>query len=244
MNFMVRLIQWFTDPANWTGPNGIPVRVAQHVELSVIGICLAIAIALPVGLLIGHTRKREFLASSIANAGRAIPSFAVLVIVFIFMVQYAPALSFGIGPTVVALTLLAIPPILTNAYVGIQTVDADAVDAARGMGLSGRGVLFGLELPLAAPLVVAGIRTGAVQVVATATLAALIGGGGLGRYIVDGLAQGNYPMMVAGAILVAALALITEASLGWVGRRVEPHTSSVGAPPRGPGRRSIRSAGG
>lgn len=228
MNFLARLVQWFADPANWTGPNGIPVRVTQHVELSAIGIAMAVAIALPAGLLIGHTRKREFLASSIANAGRAIPSFAVLVIVFTFMVQYAPGLSFGIGPTVVALTLLAIPPILTNAYVGIENVDADAVDAARGMGLSGRGVLFSLELPLAAPLVVAGVRTGAVQVVATATLAALIGGGGLGRYIVDGLAQGDYPMMVAGAILVAALALLTEASLGWLGRRVEPRTSSAG----------------
>src|SRR5262249_48408116 len=131
-------------------------------------------------------RRLEFLAVSIANLGRAVPSFAILVLAYLVFLELAPSQAFGFGPTVVALFLLAIPPIVTNSYVGVQDVDADTVEAARGVGMSERDVLLRLELPLAAPLIMAGVRTAAVTVVATATLAALIGGGGLGRFIIDG----------------------------------------------------------
>ena len=166
---------------------------------------------------------------SIAYVGRAIPSFAVLVIVFILMVNSIPSIAFGTGPTVVALVLLAIPSMLVNTYVGIQEVDADTVEAARGMGMREREVLFRLEVPLAAPLIMAGVRVAALQVVATATLAALIGGGGLGRFIVDGFAQQDNPMLIGGALLVAALALLTEGALFLVERAVRPRTSSQSA---------------
>jgi len=143
------------------------------------------------------------------------------------VLKVASGLAFGFTPTVVALVLLAIPPILTNAYVGIQSVDPDMVEAARGMGMTEREVLTKLELPLAAPLIMAGVRTAAVTVVATATLAALIGGGGLGRFIIDGFSQGDTPMLVAGAILVAILAIITEVGFGFVERGVTPKTRSA-----------------
>lgn len=220
------VVQWFTDPANWTGPTGIPVRVLQHLWMSLLAMLIASALAIPVGLWVGHRRRFESLAVSVAYVGRAIPSFAVLVIVFILMVNLIPSIAFGTGPTVVALVLLAIPSMLVNTYVGIQGVDADTVEAARGMGMREREVLFGLEVPLAAPLIMAGVRVAALQVVATATLAALIGGGGLGRFVVDGFAQQDNPMLIGGAMLVAALALLTEGALYLVERAVTPRTAS------------------
>jgi osmoprotectant transport system permease protein len=222
------LVRWFSDPAHWRGTNGVPARTLQHVELSLVAVALAAAVALPVGLFIGHTRRGRFLAVTVANLGRAIPSFAILSIVFQLMLSFAPSLAFGFGPTVVALWLLSIPPILTNSYVGVQEVDADTAEAARGMGLSGIQVLLRLELPLAAPLILAGLRTAAVQVVATATLAALIGGGGLGRFIIDGFQLGDVTQVVAGAVLVAALAIVTELAMGALERAVSPRLSSTG----------------
>jgi osmoprotectant transport system permease protein len=216
------VLEWFTDPASWSGPNGIPVRVLQHLWMSLLAMLIAAALAVPVGLWVGHRRRFETLAVGVAYVGRAIPSFAVLVVVFILMVNLTPSIAFGTGPTVVALVLLAIPSMLVNTYVGIQEVDADIVEAARGMGLRERDVLFGIEVPLAAPLIMAGVRVAALQVVATATLAALIGGGGLGRFIVDGFAQQNNPMLIGGALLVAALALLTEGALFLVERAVTP----------------------
>ncbi len=225
----MQVLAWLTDPANWSGPNGIPVRLLQHVEMSVVALVIATAIALPVGLIVGHTRRGGFLAISMANIGRAIPSFALLVLVFVFVSRVAPTLAFGFVPTVVALTFLAIPPILTNTSVGIENVDPDSVDAARGMGLSGRQILTRLEIPLATPLIVTGLRTAAVQVVATATLAALIAGGGLGRFIVDGIALGTLgvPQLVGGAVLVAALAIATEMGFSALGRALRPRTASA-----------------
>jgi osmoprotectant transport system permease protein len=220
------VLGWLTDPANWSGTSGIPARVAQHLWMSFLALAIAGALAIPVGLWVGHRKRFASLAVSVAYAGRAIPSFAVLVLVFILMVNVLPSLAFGTGPTVVALTLLAIPSMLVNTYVGIQGVDADTVEAARGMGMRERDVLFRLEMPLAAPLIMAGVRVAALQVVATATLAALIGGGGLGRYIVDGFAQQNTPMLVGGAVLVSSLALLTEGVLYLVERAVTPRTAS------------------
>jgi osmoprotectant transport system permease protein len=220
------LIDWLRDPAHWSGPEGIPTRVLQHVEVSMASVAIAVAIALPVGLLIGHTRRGEFLAVSVANLGRAIPSFAILSIAFQLILNIWPRLGFGFLPTVVALVLLGIPPILTNTYVGVQNVDLDTIEAARGMGMREREVLMSLEVPLAAPLILAGVRTAAVQTVATATLAALIAGGGLGRYIIDGFAQGDLPMVLAGAVLVAGLAIVTELVFALVERVLSPRLSS------------------
>ena len=220
--------QWFTDGANWSGTGGIPSRVWEHVQVSLVSVALALAIALPAGLVIGHTRRGEFLAVTVANLGRAIPSFAIIALIFPLFLTWFGKAGFGFLPTLVAMVLLGIPPILTNTYVGVQNVDPDTVEAARGMGLSGREVLMQLELPLAIPLVVAGVRTAAVQVIATATLAALIGGGGLGRYIIDGFAQQDTPMIMAGAILVALLAIVAELGFGALERALSPRTSSAG----------------
>jgi osmoprotectant transport system permease protein len=229
MHTIVEVARWLTDPVHWSGTNGVPTRVLQHLWLSFLSMTAGALIALPVGLWVGHRRRFERLAVSVAYVGRSIPSFAVLVVTFILMLNFAPSIAFGSGPTVVALVLLAIPNMLLNTTVGIQGVDPDTVEAARGMGMREREVLFRLEVPLAAPLILAGVRVAALQVVATATLAALIGGGGLGRYIVDGFAQGDTPMTVAGAVLVALLAVLTLAAFGFLERAARPRLSSTPA---------------
>jgi osmoprotectant transport system permease protein len=228
MHIFDEVVRWFSDPTHWSGPKGVPTRLFEHVQLSVTSLGLALLIAVPVGLFIGHVRKGEFIAVSIANLGRAIPSFAILSIVFQLMLSYFKEKAFGFWPTVISLILLGVPPILTNTYVGVEGVDQDSVESARGMGMTGGQVLTRLELPLALPLMIAGIRTAAVQIVATATLAALIAGGGLGRYIIDGFAQGDQPQIVAGALLVALLAIVTEASFALLERLLTPKTSSQG----------------
>jgi len=209
------LVQWFTDPSHWSGDDGIPTRLLEHVEISAEAVLIGALIALPVGILLGHYGRFGFLAMNVSNVGRAVPSFAILVIAFQI---------FGLGqlPIILALVALAIPPMVTNSYVAMREVDPDVKDAARGMGYRDLARLARIELPLAVPLVMAGIRTSAVQVVATATLAALIAGGGLGRYVIDGLDQQIYPKMVAGAILVAVLALATELALAGAERILVP----------------------
>ena len=174
MHQFVRGIEWIFTSSNWNTVNfqpGIRAQIAYHIEISALSMFVAAAIAIPIGLLVGHKRRGQFLAASVANAGRAIPSFGLVVLAFILFGNLVPSLQFSLAPSTVALVLLAIPPILTNTYVGIQGVDADAVEAARGMGMAELQVLTRLELPLAAPLVMAGLRTAAVTVVATATLA-------------------------------------------------------------------------
>ncbi len=209
------VINWFADPAHWTGDDGIPTRLVEHIEISAESVLIGALIALPLGILLGHYGRFGFLAMNLSNVGRAVPSFAILVIAFQI---------FGLGslPIIVALVALAIPPMVTNSYVAMREVDPDIKDAARGMGYRELARLLQVELPLAVPLVMAGIRTSAVQVVATATLAALIAGGGFGRYIIDGLDQQDYPKLVAGAILVAALALATELVLAGAERLLVP----------------------
>jgi osmoprotectant transport system permease protein len=228
MGTFLDALRWIVSPAHLRGSHGILVRVVQHLQISLTAMLLASAIAIPVGLYVGHTRRFQFLSVSIANMGRAVPSFAILVMAFVVFLKVAPALAFGFTPTVVALTILAIPPVLTNTYVGIQQVDADTIEAARGMGMTEREVLLRLEVPLAVPLIMAGLRTAAVTVVATATLAALIGGGGLGRFIIDGFAQQDDPMLVAGALLVAVLSILTEVTFGLLERLLSPRIRSSG----------------
>jgi osmoprotectant transport system permease protein len=209
------VVRWFADPARWSGSDGIPVRLGEHLHLSFESVAIGALIALPVGITLGHFGRFGNLAINISNVGRALPSFGILVLAF---------QVFGLGdlPIVVALTALAVPPMLTNAYVALREVDADVRDAARGMGYRELAQLVRVEMPLAVPLIMAGVRTSAVQVVATATLAALIAGGGFGRYIVDGLAQQDYTKLVAGAILVAGLALATELALWSLERLLVP----------------------
>jgi len=215
MSVLSNVARWFADPTHWSGPDGIPQRLAEHVQISAESVAIGALIALPIGIALGHYGRFGNLAINISNVGRALPSFGVLVIAF---------QVFGLGslPILAALVALAIPPMITNSYVGLREVDADVKEAARGMGYRELARLVRVELPLAVPLVMAGIRTSAVQVVATAILAALIAGGGFGRYVIDGFAQQDYTKLFAGAVLVGVLAMATELSLSAVERLLVP----------------------
>jgi osmoprotectant transport system permease protein len=214
------LVHWLTDPANWQGPHGIPVRLLEHIELSAISLIVALLIALPIALYLGHTGRWGFIAINVANVGRALPSLALLA--FGLVIAISLGLGLGFWPTVFMLVPLAIPPIVTNAYVAVREVDRDVVEAARGMGLSESQILRSIEVPLGLPVILSGIRTAAVNVVATATLGALVAGGALGRFIVDGLALQEYDQLMAGAVLVALLAVATEVSFAALERATVP----------------------
>jgi osmoprotectant transport system permease protein len=220
------VVDWFADPARWTGTDGIPNRLLEHIELSGVVVIVALAIALPLGLFIGHTGRGAIVVIGAANLGRAVPSYALLLVFF-------PIFGLGFGTAFPALVLLAIPPILTNAYVGLRDVDRDTVESARGMGMTELQLLRSVEVPIALPVIVAGARTAAVQVVATATLAALVAGGGLGRYIVDGFALQDDGRLIGGAILVAGLALVTERLFTLIERRLISPGLRGTAPPGG-----------
>jgi osmoprotectant transport system permease protein len=222
MNVVNEVIAWLTDPAQWSGPDGIPVRTLQHLWYSVLATAIAAAVALPIGVYIGHTGRGATFAVNLTNLGRAIPSLGIIILMF-------TVFGFGVAPVLITLFALAIPPIVTNSYIGVRSVDPDVRQAAEGMGMRGRQVLWQVELPMAMPLIMAGIRTSAVQVVATATLAAFVGLGGLGRYLIDGLAQRDLAEVVGGAILVAVLSLLTELALG----RVQTMVVSKGLAERG-----------
>lgn len=208
---------WLADSAHWAGDDGIRHRLAQHLVLTVVCLVISCAVALPIALVLGHLGKGGALAVNISNVGRAVPTFAVLVLLLL-----TPVGAWGEGPTVVALVLFAVPPLLTNAYVGMREVDRSVVRAARGMGMTGRQTLFHVELPLSLPMVLNGVRIAAVQLVATATIAALAGGGGLGRIITAGFNLASTPQVVAGAVLVAAFALVVEGIFEAV-ERLAPH---------------------
>ncbi|MER5970665.1 ABC transporter permease subunit [Streptomyces sp. NPDC002055] len=208
MGAMAEAWSWLTTAAHWAGENGAGHRLSEHLFLTAVCLGLACAVALPLGLWLGHIGRGGALAVNLSNAGRAVPTFAVLV-----LLTLTPLGRYGDVPTIIALVLFAVPPLLTNAYVGMREADRDVVEAARGMGMSGVQLLVRVELPLAFALIMTGVRSAAVQVVATATLAALPGGGGLGRIITAGFNTYDTPQVVAGAILVAALALLVEALL-------------------------------
>jgi osmoprotectant transport system permease protein len=211
------LVAWFTAPAQWSATAGIPTRLLQHLGYTALSVLVGALIAVPVGLYIGHTNRGRFLVVGLANGLRALPELGVLVL-FVLL------LGLGLTPVVLALMLLAIPPLLAGTYAGISGVDPAAVDAARGIGMTERQILFEVELPNALPLMVAGLRTATLQVVATATIAAFVSLGGLGRYIVDGQAQRDFTQMAGGAILVALLAIVLEVALQGVQRAVTPGT--------------------
>lgn len=208
-------IAWLLDPAHWSGSNGIPTRLLEHVVLSGGAILVAALIAVPVGLYTGHTGRWGTTVQNVASIGRAVPSYALLLVFFTLTG------ALGAPTTLPTLVLLAIPPLLAGVHVAIREVDRDVIEAGRGMGMRELQVLSLVELPAGMPLILVGARTAAVQVVATATLGALVAGGGLGRYIVDGFAlrgaEGT-ARLVAGAILVAALAIATERAFSFAER--------------------------
>jgi osmoprotectant transport system permease protein len=203
-----------------------PEKLREHIVLSIVALLVAIVIALPVALLIRNTRLGAAIAINIGNVGRAVPSLAILALAL-------PLLGIGFRTALVALAALAIPPILINASTGLREVDKGIIDAARGMGLSGRQILGGIQLPIAAPVIFAGIRTSAVQTVASATLATFVGAGGLGDLIVEGLQRRGPEILLAGAIAVAVLAIITEVGFGLLERAFTPKGLKIAQKRRG-----------
>ncbi|WP_031486913.1 ABC transporter permease [Streptomyces bicolor] len=211
MNVLNFISAFFNDSAHWQGYDGIPTRVAEHVQYTLMALAIAAAVGLPVGLLTGHTGRGGNTLALIATSARALPSFGLMVLMFIL-------LGLGMAPVMIPLVVLAVPPILVTTYEAMRSVDPAPVDAARGMGMGEAGVLFRVELPMALPLIFSGLRSAAIQIVSTATIAAYVSFGGLGRYIIDGLYQRDYEKVVGGATLVAAMALTTLAVFWAVGR--------------------------
>jgi osmoprotectant transport system permease protein len=210
---------WLTDPANWSGDDGIPHRTLQHLVISGEALVLAMIVALPAALVLGHFRRGGNVLIGVGNVGRAIPTYAAIV-------TFALTDQIGVGSlaVVLGLAVFALPPLLVNTYVAVTQVDKDAIDAAKGMGMTGRQVLGKVEIPLAFPLIFAGISITTVQVVATATFGALVGAGTLGLYITQGQAVQDYSEMYAGVILVAVLCVILDRLLALVQRFIARRT--------------------
>jgi osmoprotectant transport system permease protein len=206
---------WLKSPQQWHGQDAIPARIVQHLGYSGLSLLVAALIALPIGLLIGHSGRGSFAVINIANVARAIPTLGLLVLVVVLV-------GLGVLAWLIPLVALAIPPILVNTYEGVAGVDADLKDAARGMGMTERQLLWRVELPVALPLMLLGLRTSALFVVATATIAAYIGVGGLGRYIIDGLASNNYGEVAGGAAVIVVLALLVQLLFTGLRRLVVP----------------------
>ena len=231
---MNEVIAWFTSPATWQGQTGIPWRLAEHLGMSLISIVAATLIAMPIGLWIGHTGRGANVAINLANIGRAVPSYAVIVIILPFSLQFSRDLGLNVIPTFLAMVVLAVPPILVNTYAGLREVDRDLVEAARGMGHREHQVLASVELPLAAPVIVGGFRTAVLNVIATATIGAVLGFGGLGRFILDGRAKGvaGTGELIGGAITVAVVAVGIDLLLAMLqrllARRADPLRSRGG----------------
>jgi len=216
VNGFADALVYLNDPFNWTRPGGILDLLAEHLAVSAVAVLAGALLAVPVGIALGTSGRGSGAVVVLSNVSRAVPTLALLTV---FAVT---PIGFGNTATAIALAVFAVPPILTNTFVGFREVDPDVREAAQAMGMSRGQVIGRVELPLALPLVMTGIRTAAVQVVATATLAALVGGGGLGRIINLGFGQQDYGQIIAGAILVAALALLTELSLVLLSWAVTP----------------------
>jgi osmoprotectant transport system permease protein len=211
------VIAWLTSPTSWEGADGIPNRVGEHLLYTAITLLVALVIAVPVGAWVGHTGRARWLVTG-ANAMRAVPTLGLLFAVSMMVGPLIQSELAFIIPSILVLVLLAIPPLLSGTYAGIEAVDPAARDAARGMGMTGREVLRMVELPIALPLFLSGLRSATLQVVATATIAASVSLGGLGRYLIDGLASREYAQMVGGSVLVAVLALLADGLLALVER--------------------------
>ncbi|SEF80827.1 osmoprotectant transport system permease protein [Thermomonospora echinospora] len=218
MNAILGALEWFTRAQQWSGPDGIPARLLEHVWYSLLGFAITVLIALPAGLVLGHVRRGRlagltgFLVTSSANAARALPTLGLLILAVILT-------SAGdLVPILIPLVVLAVPAVLVNTYAGVRQVEPGLRDAAEGMGMRGPQVLLRVELPVAMPLILLGMRTAMIQIISTATIAAYVGLGGLGRYIVDGYARQDYDSMAGGAILVIVLAVATQFVFAGVSR--------------------------
>ncbi|MBF4480409.1 osmoprotectant transport system permease protein [Rhodococcus rhodochrous J3] len=205
------LAEYFGDAANWSGASGIPTRLAQHFGYTLLAFVISVLLALPIGLWTGHTGRGGVLVSLTANAARALPTYGLLVLLVVLY-------GIGLVPVMVPLVALAIPPILLNSYEGIRGVDPALTDAARGMGMTSSQILLRAQLPVALPLILVGLRTAAVQIVATATIAAAVSFGGVGRPIVDGLARSDYALVVGGAALAGICSLVILALFAVLGQ--------------------------
>jgi osmoprotectant transport system permease protein len=215
-----RILSWLADGAHWQGDDGVLRRVVEHMGYSLAAVLVAALIAIPLGLYVGHTGRGRFLVVNAVGAARAVPSLGLL---FLAVLWLGPKLNGDIAflaPTGLVLVVLAMPPILAGAYAGVESVEPAARDAAKGMGMRGREILRHVELPCALPLILSGIRSAMLQVIATATVAAVVGLGGLGRFLIDGLAVRDTAQTASGAVLVAILALIVDMFLALVQRSV------------------------
>jgi osmoprotectant transport system permease protein len=194
---------WLTSSSHWHGASGVPVRVLEHLGFTALAVLLAVAIALPLGIALGHLGRGNVVVVNIANIWRAIPTLGLVVLLFVLW-------PFSVQAWLVPLTVLGIPPILTNTYAGVAGVDPDIKDAALGQGMTQWQLLRKVEVPIAMPLIMLGLRTATIFVVSTATIAAIIGLGGLGRYIIDGLATKDYAQVAGGAVVIVVLALAVQ----------------------------------
>jgi osmoprotectant transport system permease protein len=237
MGLVDATVTWLVDPVQWSGPSGIPTRVGEHLALSLAALLVAALVALPVGLWVGHTHRGGRVAVNAANIARALPSLALIGILVPFTVLIDPQLGFRVLPTLIAMVALGVPPILVNTVVGVSEVDRDLVEAARGVGMTERQVLADTELPLALPAIAAGLGSAAVQIIATATLGAIFGFGGLGTYLTEGISQNDDGKIFGGVVLVALLALGAEAAFSLASRAL----ASPGM--RAAGARDARTAG-
>ncbi len=226
MGIWGQLIEFVTDPATWTGSGSFWIRLFEHVWVSVAATVIAIVVVFPLALYLGHVRKGSQAATAVVNIGRALPSFGILAIAFLILVEMGAGVRTP-WSILVALIALAAPPVFTNTIAGIQAVQPSTIEAGRGMGLTGRQVLFGIELPMAMPLVMEGVRIAFVQVIATATLGALVAWGGLGRYIIDGFAVRDNGEILFGAIAVGLLAIVAEVGFSLIQRAVTPKGLTV-----------------
>ena len=213
--------EFLSEPTTWSGPDSIWARLGEHIVVSVAAVVIAALLVLPLAVWLGHIRRGSGVATAVINIGRAVPSFGILAVAFLVLVE----LGAGVGEpwaVLVALIALAAPPMFTNTVAGIQAVEPATVESARGMGLREREVLTGIELPLSMPLMMEGLRIAFVQVIATATLGALVAWGGLGRYIVDGFARQDMGRLIVGAVLVGMLAIAAELGLSALQRATTP----------------------
>lgn len=217
-----QFVDFLTDPATWSGPGSFWIRLFDHMWVSVAATVIAFVMVFPLALYLGHIRKGSQAATAVVNVGRALPSFGILAIAFLVLIELGIAGVRSPWPILAALIALAAPPVFTNTIAGIQAVEPATIEASRGMGLTERQILVGIELPMAMPLVMEGLRIAFVQVIATATLGAIVAWGGLGRYIIDGFAVRDNGEILFGAMAVGLLAIIAEFGFSLIQRAVTP----------------------
>jgi len=222
MNLFLEAFAWLFAPEQFEGPNAIPIRLAEHLGFTLVSLVIAAVIAIPIGWLIGHTGKGREIAVGVSGAARALPSFGLIILlVLLFGVLLTPL------ALVVSFVLLGIPSILAGAYAGLEAIDRRTIDAARAVGMTEWQILWRVEVPLGLPLLVAGLRSAALQIVATVTLAAYVGFGGLGYYIIKGLALRQFDQMLGSALLIVAVALVIDGVFALLQHTVVPRGVTV-----------------